>query len=69
MKKLAQGFNPAAQDSNPDSRSRESKALTLNHWVDGPTCLIARGVSVWLAGFGVSKSDMCILLSSITFLL
>ena len=27
MKKLAQGFNTAAQDSNPGSRSQESEAL------------------------------------------
>ena len=31
VKKLAQGFNTAAQDSNPGSRSRESEALLLNH--------------------------------------
>ena len=31
MKKLAQGFNTAAQDSNPDSRSQESETLTLSH--------------------------------------
>ena len=31
MKTLAQGFNTAAQDSNPGSRSRESKALPLSH--------------------------------------
>ena len=31
VKKLAQGFNTAAQDSNPGSRSRVSEALPLNH--------------------------------------
>ena len=31
VKKLAQGFNTKEQDSNPCSRSRESKALPLNH--------------------------------------
>ena len=31
MKKLVQGFNTAAQDSNPGSLRRESKALLLNH--------------------------------------
>ena len=31
MKKLAQGFNTAAQDSNPGSRSQESEALPLSH--------------------------------------
>ena len=31
VKKLAQGFNTAAQDSNPGSLSRESKALPLSH--------------------------------------
>ena len=31
VKKLAQGFNTAAQDSNPGSRSRESEALPLSH--------------------------------------
>ena len=31
MKKLAQGFNTAAQDSNPGSLSRESGALPLSH--------------------------------------
>ena len=31
VKKLAQGFNTAAQDSNPGSRSRGSKALPLSH--------------------------------------
>ena len=31
MKKLAQGFNTAAQDSNPGSRSRESEALPMSH--------------------------------------
>ena len=29
--KLAQGFNTAAQDSNPGSLSRESEALPLSH--------------------------------------
>ena len=29
--KLAQGFNTAAQDSNPGSRSRESEVLPLSH--------------------------------------
>ena len=28
---FAQGFNTAAQDSNPGSRSRESEALPLSH--------------------------------------
>ena len=31
MKKLAQDFNTAAQDSNPGSRSRESETLPLSH--------------------------------------
>ena len=31
VKNLAQDFNTAAQDSNPGSRSRESKALPLIH--------------------------------------
>ena len=31
MKILAQGFNTAAQGSNPGSRSRESEALPLSH--------------------------------------
>ena len=31
VKKRAQGFNTAAQDSNPGSRSRESEALPLSH--------------------------------------
>ena len=31
VKKLAEGLNTAAQDSNPGSRSRESKALPLSH--------------------------------------
>ena len=31
MKTLAQGFNTATQDSNPGSRSRESKDLLLSH--------------------------------------
>ena len=31
VKKLAKGFNTAAQDSNPSSLSRESEALPLNH--------------------------------------
>ena len=31
VKKLAQGFNTAAQDSNPGSLSRESEALPLSH--------------------------------------
>ena len=31
MKTLAQGFNTAAQDSNPGSRSRVSEALPLSH--------------------------------------
>ena len=31
VKKLAQGFNTAAQDLNPDSRCRESEALPLSH--------------------------------------
>ena len=31
VKKLARGFNTTAQDSNPGSLSRESKALPLSH--------------------------------------
>ena len=31
MNKLAQGFNTAAQDSNPGSLSRESGGLPLSH--------------------------------------
>ena len=31
MKKLAQGFSTAAQDLNPDSRSRESEVLPMSH--------------------------------------
>ena len=31
VKKLAQGFNTAANDPNPGSRIRESEALTLSH--------------------------------------
>ena len=31
VKKLAQDFHIAAQDSNPGSRSRESEALPLSH--------------------------------------
>ena len=31
VKKLAQGFNTAAQDSNPDPLSQESDALPLGH--------------------------------------
>ena len=31
MKKLAQGFNTAAHDSNQDSLSRGSEALPLSH--------------------------------------
>ena len=31
MKKPAQGFNTAAQDSNPGSHSRQSEALPLSH--------------------------------------
>ena len=31
VKNLAQGFNTAAQDSNPGSRSRESETLPLSH--------------------------------------
>ena len=38
MKKLAQGFNAAAQDSNPGSRSRESEALPLSHGALPVTC-------------------------------
>ena len=31
MNKFAQGFNTAAQDSNPGSHSRESEVLPLSH--------------------------------------
>ena len=31
VKKLAQGINTTAQDSNPGSRGRESEALPLSH--------------------------------------
>ena len=31
INKVAKGFNTAAQDSNPGSRSRESEALPLSH--------------------------------------
>ena len=33
VKKLAQGFNTAAQDSNPGTFSRESEALPVSHSV------------------------------------
>ena len=32
VKNLAQGFNIAAQDSNPGSISRDSEAQPLTHW-------------------------------------
>ena len=52
MKKLAQGFNTAAQDSNPGSLSRESEALSLSRCAIRryDSCLRSRGVSVGLAG-------------------
>ncbi|KAK2184487.1 hypothetical protein NP493_265g03055 [Ridgeia piscesae] len=37
VKKHAQGFNTAAPDSNPGSRSRESEALPLSHCTLCPT--------------------------------
>ena len=43
MKNLAQGFYTAAQDSNPGSRSRESKALPLSH------CALQRGCTTEVA--------------------
>ena len=43
VKKLAQGFNTAAQDSNPGSRSRESEDLPLSHCV-----LLWRAVNVYI---------------------
>ena len=39
VKKLAQGFNTAAQDSNPGSHSRESEALPLSHCVLQMVCV------------------------------
>ena len=52
MKKLAQGFNTAAQDSNPGSLSRESEALPMSHCARRryESCLHSRCVSVGLAG-------------------
>ena len=40
VKKLAQGFNPAAQDFNPGSCSRKSEALPLSH------CALLTGVGI-----------------------
>ena len=48
MKKLAQGFNTAAQDSNPGSRSRESEALPLSHCTLCGVCVcVCVCVCVW----------------------
>ena len=41
VKKIAQGFNTAAQDSNPGSRSRESDPLALSH------CAPHKATSSW----------------------
>ena len=58
VKKLAQCFNTAAQDSNPGSLSRESEALPLSHCAllqpfsprsHGRTCLSWCRGSVWPA--------------------
>ena len=40
VKKLAQGFNTLAQDSNPGSRKQESKALPLSHCALLNTCVL-----------------------------
>ena len=40
VKKLDRGFNTAAQDSNPGSRSRESEALPLSHGTLQSYCAI-----------------------------
>ena len=40
MKKLAHGFNTAAQDSNAGSRSRKSKALPLSHCTTVPYAIL-----------------------------
>ena len=48
VKKLAQDFNTAAQDSNPGSRSRESETLPLSH------CALQAGVLLFaFAAFNV----------------
>ena len=44
VKKIAQGFNTAAQDSNPGSRSRESEALPLSHGALQKTLFIHKGL-------------------------
>ena len=49
VKKLAQGVNTAAQDSNPRSRSRDSEALPLSHCariaLTSHTTLVTRHIS------------------------
>ena len=42
VKTLAQGFNTAAQNSNPGSRSRESDALPLSHYALHNTKVLER---------------------------
>ena len=47
MKKLARGFNTAAQDSNPGSRSRESEALPLSHGALHKTSVHTNELRTW----------------------
>ena len=62
MKKLAQGFNTAAQDSNPGPLSRESGALPLSN------CTLQSGSkpaheAVPLLGHRLLTTTVCFILS------
>ena len=65
MKKLAQGFNTAAQDSNPGSRSRESEtlssttALFISYHTRHPEDDSLESSEVLLAGSIASHSGRC----------
>ena len=50
MKKLAQGFNTPAQDSNPGSLSRESVGLPLSHCAVRGELLYIRGGLLYIRG-------------------
>ena len=64
MEKLAQGFNTAAQDSNPGPLSRESDTLPLSHGAHMHDIILGHTTdNVLLTRRGVDSFQICIIIA------
>ena len=61
VKKLARGFNTAAQDSNPGSLSRESEALPLSHCTLKVEVLLVLQVEIKTTNEQLQKSGLSLM--------